>query len=120
MTTGLVQENGEDKPTKPDGSLGQNRPIPPGGGVVRADLTILNKLGLHARPAMQFSDVANQYAARVTVYKDEQAVDAKSIMDMLTLAAGQGTMLTLEAEGPDAAEAVTALSQLVARRFDEE
>jgi len=81
---------------------------------------IINKMGLHARPAMQFVDGASQISSRIRVSKERQTVNVKSIMDLLLLAAGLGTELTIEADGPDAAQAVAALEKLVAGKFDEE
>ena len=83
-------------------------------------VTIRNKLGLHARPAMAFVDVANRYQSQITVRKDRQAVDGKSIMQMMMLAATQGTDLQIEAVGKDAQEALAALTELIERKFDEE
>lgn len=87
---------------------------------VQCDVTIRNKLGLHARPAMAFVDVASKFTAEITVRKTKEKVDGKSIMQMLLLAATQGTRLTIEADGPDASEACKALESLVKDRFDEE
>ena len=84
---------------------------------------ICNTLGLHARPAMQFVDVANQFSSRVTVFKggEEPAeADGKSVMQMIILAATEGTPLRIEAEGEDADRAVDKLVELVERKFDEE
>ncbi len=83
-------------------------------------VTIVNKLGLHARPAMAFVDVANRFKAQITVRKDNQAVDGKSIMQMMMLAATQGTDLQIEAVGKDADDALKALAKLVKDKFDEE
>ena len=88
--------------------------------VAHVRVHILNKLGLHARPAMAFVDTANTFKSDVRVSKAGHAVDGKSIMQMMMLAAVKGTELLLEAEGPDAQAAVTALKALVDRRFDEE
>ena len=87
-----------------------------------ARTTILNSLGLHAPPAMAFVDMANAYASAVSVRRTDgdEVVDGKSIMQMLLLAATQGTEIEIGAEGPDAAEAVAALVKLVESRFDEE
>jgi phosphocarrier protein len=90
---------------------------------VTRDITIVNALGLHARPAMQFVDLANSFASQVTVRKggpDPYEVDGKSVMQMITLEAVQGTPLTLFAEGDDAQAAVDALAKLVAERFGED
>lgn len=86
----------------------------------RATVTIQNRLGLHARPAMAFVDLASRYRSRITVRKGDQAVDGKSIMQMMMLAAGQGCQLEVEVAGPDAAEALEELKELVDRKFDEE
>lgn len=83
-------------------------------------VTIRNRLGLHARPAMSFVDTANGFSSEIRVRKGSQSVDGKSIMQMMMLAATEGTELQLEAEGDDAELALTALRDLVDRRFDEE
>ena len=83
-------------------------------------VTIQNKLGLHARPAMQFVDVANGYQSGIKVCKGDQVVDGKSIMQMMMLAATAGTVLKIVAEGDDAAKALDALEQLINARFGEE
>jgi phosphocarrier protein HPr len=82
--------------------------------------TIINKLGLHARPAMSFVDLAGTFQSAITVRKDETSVDGKSIMQMMMLAAGKGSVLEILAEGPDAAAACKALKALVDAGFDEE
>jgi len=78
------------------------------------------KMGLHARPAMQFADLANKFVSNVRVCKDRQCVNAKSIMELLLLAASEGTKLTIHAEGCDAHKAVDTLKAFVEGRFDEE
>jgi phosphocarrier protein len=83
-------------------------------------IKISNQLGLHARPAMQFVDVANQFRSNIRVWKGEQCVDGKSIMHMMMLAATEGTSLKLEADGDDAQKALDALELLVNGRFGEE
>ncbi len=82
--------------------------------------TIVNRLGLHARPAMTFVDVALTFASEITVSKDDTTVNGKSIMEMMMLAAGQGSELVIVAEGEDAQSACKALCELVAGGFDEE
>ncbi len=94
------------------------RASPCDGAVVR-EVCIQNRLGLHARASAQFVRVAERYRAEVTVELAGQRVNAKSIMGLLMLAACQGTTLTLRATGQERAEAVEALADLVARRFDE-
>ena len=84
------------------------------------DVQVPNSLGLHARPAMQLVDLANRFAAEIEIAKASQRVDAKSIMQVMTLAATQGTKLTLTARGRDAAQAVAALAGLIEYGFGEE
>ncbi len=81
---------------------------------------IVNRLGLHARPAMTFVDVAMEYRSDIKVRKDDTEVDGKSIMQMMMLAASQGSDLTIIASGEDADRACKALADLVASGFDEE
>jgi phosphocarrier protein HPr len=86
------------------------------------DLLVSNKLGLHARPAMQFVDVANQFQSTVTVKKggEEPAeADGKSVMQMIILAATEGTPIRIEADGEDAQTAVEKLAQLFEDKFGE-
>jgi phosphocarrier protein HPr len=85
-----------------------------------AEVRIVNKLGLHARPAMSFVDLASSFESEVLVSRGDQEVDGKSIMHMMLLAATQGTTLVILAKGPDAAKAVAALKALVDQGFDEE
>jgi phosphotransferase system HPr (HPr) family protein len=87
------------------------------------ELVVSNSLGLHARPAMQFVDLANQFSSAVMVYKggEEPAeADGKSVMQMIILAATQGTPIRIEAEGDDAEEAVVKLAELFESKFGEE
>jgi phosphocarrier protein HPr len=84
------------------------------------EVTILNRQGLHARPVMQFVDLASQFSAIVTVSKGDLQVDAKSPMEMMLLEGTCGTTLRLSAHGTDAVEAINALAELVARKFDED
>lgn len=83
-------------------------------------VTIMNRLGLHARPAMSFVDTANGFKSNIMVCKGNQKVDGKSIMQLMMLSATQGTELDLVAEGQDAEQAIAALRDLVERKFDEE
>jgi phosphotransferase system HPr (HPr) family protein len=95
------------------------RPMP----TASRETVISNKLGLHARPAMQFVDVANQFAAAVKVLKGGEEpgeADGKSVMQMIILAAVEGTPLTIEADGEDAQRAVDKLAELVESKFGEE
>jgi phosphocarrier protein HPr len=83
-------------------------------------VTINNRLGLHARPAMAFVDLAGTFKSTVTVCRDAQTVDGKSIMQMMMLAATKGTRLLVKADGTDADQACTALKKLVESGFDED
>ena len=85
-----------------------------------AKVVVANRLGLHARPAMSFVDLASSCASEILVRRDDQEVDGKSIMQMLMLAATKGTTLEIVATGPDADEAVRKLTELVKSRFGEE
>ena len=81
--------------------------------------TIVNKLGLHARAASRFVEVANRFDSLIFVSKGDQKVDGKSIMGILILAAACGAKITVSAEGTDAGEAVRAIGELIGRGFDE-
>jgi len=83
----------------------------------RRSVVVNQPEGLHARPAELFVKVALQFDSKIDVVKDNQRVDAKSILHVLTLAAVEGTRLDLEAEGPDAKEAIDALAELVNSNF---
>src|ERR1700738_5683009 len=89
-------------------------------GKVQKEVTILNKLGLHARPAAMFVRAANKHRAEIWVEKDGEQVNGKSIMGLMMLAAGQGTKLVLSAEGADADKAVLELETLIQGKFNEE
>ena len=81
---------------------------------------VCNARGLHARASAKFVKLAAQYDAEVTVSKDGQTVDAQSIMGLMMLAAGPGSAIEIAADGPQAAQAVDALVELVSGRFDED
>ncbi len=87
---------------------------------ITKEVEIPNSFGLHARPAMQLVDLASRFDASLQITKDKQLVDAKSIMQVMTLAATQGTRLTLSASGPEAAQALAAMAKLIAEGFGEE
>jgi phosphotransferase system HPr (HPr) family protein len=82
-------------------------------------VVVTNPQGLHARPADLFVKLATRFASRIEVVKDRERVDGKSILAILTLAAAEGAKLSIEAEGPDAAEALEALVALVEHDFAE-
>lgn len=81
---------------------------------------IVNRLGLHARAAAKLVHTAGGFQSRVSVLKDGEAVDAKSILGILLLAAGQGSVVTVRCEGDDEDDALHAVTALIANRFDEE
>jgi phosphocarrier protein HPr len=87
---------------------------------IQKEITILNKLGLHARPAAMFVRVANRHRCEIWVDKDGEQVNGKSIMGLMMLAAGQGTKLQITAEGTDADKALQELEELIQKRFDED
>lgn len=82
-------------------------------------LTLRNRLGLHARAAAKFVHAAATFESKITITKDGDEVDGKSILGLLLLAAGKGTPLLVRAEGPDEDRALAALRDLVDRKFDE-
>ena len=84
------------------------------------DVVVLNKLGLHARPASLFVKTASRFVSDITVSKNGHVSDGKSVIGLLMLAAGQGIELNVTAHGEDAMEAVNALEKLIANRFGEE
>ena len=86
----------------------------------KATVDIVNKRGLHARASAKFVKMASTFDAEVRVSKDGQTVDARSIMGLMMLAAGPGCCIEIEAEGPEAAPALEALTALVSARFDED
>ena len=88
------------------------------GAVVRT-LEICNKRGLHARASAKFVQTVERFDAEVRVTRGQETVGGTSIMGLMMLAAGPGTTITIEASGPEAAEAVEALTALVAGRFTE-
>ena len=87
---------------------------------IKRVVVVPNKQGIHARPAEMFVRRAQQFQSKIEIVHDDYRVEAKSIMNLLTLGAAQGTQLTLEAEGSDAQEAVDALAEVVEKGFLEE
>jgi phosphocarrier protein len=86
---------------------------------VEREVQIVNRNGLHARPAAEIVKVASRFLAEVTIRRDDMEVNGKSIMGVMMLAAEFGSTLCVSATGPDATEAVDALTALVASRFGE-
>ncbi len=87
--------------------------------MIRTQVTIINKLGLHARAAAKFVACSSAFSSTVRTGKEGQLVDGKSIMSVLMLAAGQGTVLDLEIHGSDEEAAYSAIQALIDNRFDE-
>jgi phosphocarrier protein len=88
--------------------------------VIEQSFVILNELGLHARAATRFVQIASRYAADVEVEKDGQKVNGKSIMGVLMLVAAKGSRVTVRSQGADAQEAMDALGTLIRTKFGEE
>src|SRR5437762_7635863 len=84
------------------------------------EITVSNKLGIHARPAAMFVKTANRFACDIFVEKDGEKINGKSIMGLMMLAAGPGSKLIILANGADAHQAVAEIEALVKRKFDEE
>jgi len=85
----------------------------------RAEVEIVNKLGLHARASAKLTQVASSFRCEVWLSRNGRRVNAKSIMGVMMLAAGKGTLVVLEADGEDAEAALAALVKLIAGKFDE-
>lgn len=90
------------------------------GKTITRRVVVSNQLGLHARPAGKLAQEAQSFKADITILADDQEVDAKSILDILTLAAAQGSTLNLKAAGADAKQALDRLEELFRSRFGEE
>ena len=87
---------------------------------VLKELVVINKLGIHARPAAMFVKIANRFQSEIFVEKDGEKVNGKSIMGLMMLAAGPTSRIRVEAIGGDAGQAVLELEALLQRKFDEE
>lgn len=87
--------------------------------MIQTQVTIINKLGLHARAAAKFVGCASAFSSRIQAGRDGKLVDGKSIMSVMMLAAGKGTVLDLHIDGKDEEEALAALRSLIENRFDE-
>ncbi len=87
---------------------------------ISRELTIMNRLGLHARPSAMFVKTASRFRAEIWVEKDGERVNGKSIMGLMMLAAGQGSKLLISCEGADADKALAEIEAVILRKFDEE
>ncbi len=97
-----------------------NRRSAGAGQKIEKEITIINRLGLHARPAANFVRIANRYRSEVWVEKEGERINGKSIMGLMMLAAGQGSKLTIHCEGADADKVMEELEELIQRKFDED
>ncbi len=88
--------------------------------MIKRDFTINNKLGLHARPAAKLTQVAAQFQSEIFIAKSDRRVNAKSIMGVMMLAAGPGSIVTVDAEGADESAAVDAIGELIDAGFGED
>ncbi|MDZ7653823.1 MAG: HPr family phosphocarrier protein [Burkholderiaceae bacterium] len=88
--------------------------------MIQRDFTISNRLGLHARPSAQLTQVASRYASEVWIARNGRRVNAKSIMGVLMLAAGKGALVTVDADGPDEQVALDAVGALIESGFGED
>lgn len=95
-----------------------DKPISP--TTVIKEISIVNELGLHARPAAMFVKLANEFISDITVEKGSETVNGKSIMGIMMLAAGKGSRIKVTVEGPDAQEAIEAIEKLILSKFGEE
>ena len=87
--------------------------------IVTKELTIINKLGLHARAASKLAQLCQQFTATISLELEEKEADANSIMAIMLLAGGQGKTVKVTAQGIDAPQALQAISQLISDKFDE-
>jgi len=87
--------------------------------MIKQDVEIINKLGLHARASTKLTQTASQFASEVWIERNGRRVNAKSIMGVMMLAAGKGSIITLEADGKDEQQAIDALVELINNRFGE-
>jgi phosphocarrier protein len=88
--------------------------------VIERELSISNRLGLHARAAAKFVQTASRFRSAVKIRRNSEEVDGKSILGILLLAASQGTRITLAVSGDDEKDAFSAVEDLITRNFDEE
>jgi phosphocarrier protein HPr len=93
---------------------------PGGKHVLRREFVVINKLGIHARPAALFVKTANRFTCTVMVSKEGEEVNGKSIMGLMMLAAGPGSTLVVSCEGEDCPEALAEIEALIKRKFDED
>lgn len=88
--------------------------------MIEKTVTVRNKMGLHARPAALLVQTASRFKSKIKIFRGDQEVDGKSIMGLMTLAASAGSALRLVIDGPDEADAVSALEKVIESGFGEE
>ena len=88
--------------------------------MIKKKLTILNKLGLHARAAAKVVSTANDFKSTITITKDGKIADARSIMKLLMLSASKGSNISVEVDGPDQRDAMQSIEKLFNNKFDEQ
>jgi len=88
--------------------------------MIKRDIRVINELGIHARPAGMLADTASKFDCELKLIKGKMEVNCKSIMGIMTLAAGVGSTLTVQASGKDEAAAVSEIEALFARKFEED
>jgi len=88
--------------------------------MIEQDITIVNKLGLHARAASKLVNCASSFSAEVWLKRGDREINGKSIMGVLTLAAGKGTLITIRTDGDDESTAMSVLQELINNRFGED
>jgi phosphocarrier protein NPr len=89
-------------------------------GSIEKTMTIVNKLGLHARAATQLVQLANQFDAKIVLKKEDKEADANSVLGLMMLESHQGEQVTVVVDGDDAPAAMAAIEQLIAGKFNEE
>ena len=90
------------------------------GQKIEKEITVINRLGLHARPAAMFVRIASRYRSEIWVEKEGEQINGKSIMGLMMLAAGQGSKLLIRCEGPDADKVMEELEELIQQKFNED
>ncbi len=90
------------------------------GQKIEKEITIINRLGLHARPAAMFVRISSRYRSEVWVEKEGEQINGKSIMGLMMLAAGQGSKLLIRCEGTDADKAMEEIEALILAKFNED
>ena len=88
--------------------------------MIEKNLTVRNRAGIHARPAALIAQTANKFTSEIIMEKNTTTVNAKSIMGVITMAAGYNTTLTLKVDGPDEKDAADAIERLFESKFEEE